>query len=111
EFRRVLFRSYGTQLLAHHRQRALPFAVEAFHLDHVGAEIGEQLGAVGPEHHLGEVQDADAVERAGWDSSHGIPLFDRNGWESGVSRSRGGSAASARSRVRTSTPAALRTGG
>ena len=30
----------------------------------VGAEIGENLGRVGPEDHAGQVEDADARERA-----------------------------------------------
>ena len=33
----------------------------AFDLDHVGAEVGERLGAPGAREHAGEVEDADAV--------------------------------------------------
>ena len=40
-------------------------AFRRFDLDHVGALVGQQHGAVGPEDDVGEVDDPDAFERAG----------------------------------------------
>jgi len=50
-------------------------AVQRFDLDHVGAEIGELLGAERSRQCLGEVQDLEAFERpAGWGGSHPLAL-------------------------------------
>src|SRR3546814_8121454 len=39
-------------------------AIGAFQLDHIGAQIGHDLRAVGPHQNRGEIEDADAFERA-----------------------------------------------
>jgi hypothetical protein len=38
-------------------------------LDHIGAEVAQQLGAAGSRQHAGEIEDPQAVERAGHGSS------------------------------------------
>jgi hypothetical protein len=38
--------------------------VVGFHLDHISAEFGEDLGGEGSHHHCGEVENSDSVQRA-----------------------------------------------
>jgi hypothetical protein len=65
------------------RRRAVAQAITlgALHLDHVGAEIAEQLRAKRPREDAPQIDDADAGERAGdWvGSCHGYAIVDR--WE------------------------------
>src|SRR5690606_32918921 len=64
------------------RVQAPGLAAGRFHLDHVGAEVGEELATHRPRDDLRELEDFDAVE---WSRSHGEPSIAREGevWDSG----------------------------
>src|SRR5690606_3369579 len=66
-------------------------AVRAFHLDHVGAQIGQDLGAVGPHQDRGQVKDAHPGKRAVFLSGAGHAAFFPATWaaRSSVSRCAG----------------------
>ncbi|MCY1225703.1 hypothetical protein D9M72_379070 [compost metagenome] len=60
-----------------HAVGAHQVAFRPFDLDHVGAKIGQHLRGQRTEHDRGEIQHADAVERAG---GRGMGVLSRHGW-------------------------------